>query len=98
MVDRHDKIKTAVANALAAEDGERTPLDLVGEIPLVEAVLDEIVAERVDAARAQGLSWHAIAERLGISRQAAHKRFVKGRKLRRPGIELQVRLEGRNRT
>lgn len=66
---------------------------------MVEAAVDAIVAQRVEAARDQGLSWHAIAERLGISRQAAHKRFGKTRKRKKKsGIELQIRLEGPKRS
>lgn len=92
-MDRRTELRDAIASSLEGLDDERTPLDLVGEIPLVESVIDEIVAERVAAARAQGLSWEAIAGRLGISRQAAHKRFVKGKR-KKPG-ERTTRLEFR---
>lgn len=90
-VDREAEIREAIAAALEAIDGDRTPLDLVGEIPLVEAAAERIVGRRVEAVRAQGLSWEAIAQRLGISRQAAHKRFGKPKKKR--GTRLEIRIE-----
>ena len=76
-MDRQAEIQDTIAAALNSLDGDRSPLDLVEEIPLIEAATNQIVAERVGRARAQGLSWEAIALRLGTTRQAAHKRFGK---------------------
>ncbi len=81
-MERRAEIHDALSSALNDIDGDRSPLELVGDIPHIEEALDAIVAERVDAARGQGLSWEAIAQKLGISRQAAHKRFVKGKRKR----------------
>lgn len=89
---REQEIRQAMTTALDDIAGGRSPLELVEEVPLIEAITAEIVDDRVAAARAQGLSWHAIAQTLGISRQAAHKRFGKRSKVgRRKGssrIEL----------
>lgn len=98
-MDRRAEILNTLTEALAAIDGQRTPLDLVGEIPDIEAATQQIIADRVADARTQGLSWEAIAGRLGISRQAAHKRFGKGkvdRKRRSARIELRLERSKRN--
>lgn len=98
-MNRRAEINDAIASSLSEIDGERTPLDLVGEIPLIESAIDEIIEERVEAARAQGLSWEAIAGRLGISRQAAHKRFVKSkRKKGKRDLRVELRIEKPKRT
>jgi len=96
---REDEIYTSIAAGLADIDGDRSALELVADIPLIESATESIVADRVAAARAQGLSWHAIAQRLGISRQAAHKRFgkAKGSKRSKRGVRLEVRLDRDNR-
>ncbi len=95
-MSRRAEIHAAIAVALDELDDGRNPLDLVAEIPLIEAATEDIIADRVEAARAQGLSWEAIAQRLGISRQAAHKRFVKAkgrRRTKKRGVHLELRLE-----
>lgn len=82
--------------ALAETEGERTPLELVGEVALIQAIAGEIADDRVATARAQGLSWHAIAQQLGITRQAAHKRFGKATKAprkRSAGTRIELRIE-----
>lgn len=99
-MDREAQVHQAIVDALASVDDDRTPLDLVEEIPLLEASMEAVIADRVEAARAQGLSWEAIALRLGISRQAAHKRFGKARRRKpktarqRVRVELRVEREG----
>lgn len=91
-MSRERDIRDALTNALDDLEDDRSALDLVAEIPVLEAAVDQIVADRIAAARAQGLSWEAIAQRLGISRQAAHKRF--GRRAKRSsGTRLELRLE-----
>ncbi|MGH1491223.1 MAG: hypothetical protein ACRBK7_17810 [Acidimicrobiales bacterium] len=103
-MDRETEIQAAIVAALAAIDGDRTPLELVGEIPAIEDATEALIADRIEAARAQGLSWEAIAQRLGISRQAAHKRFGKTdkpkkgqRKSRGVSIELNLQRTKRDR-
>lgn len=93
---RDQEIHEAIADALHAIDDDNSPLDLVGDIPHIEEAVDRIIDQRVEAARAQGLSWEAIAQRLGISRQAAHKRFVKGKSKkarRKQGTTFELRVE-----
>ncbi len=95
-MERDSEILAAIAAALDEVAGERSALDLVGEIPMVEAAVEQVIAERVAAARAEGLSWHAIAQQLGTSRQAAHKRFGKGaapRTRKGSGMRLELKLD-----
>jgi transcriptional regulator len=40
---------------------------------------DRLEIVQVDSARAQGWSWQQIADQLGVSRQAAHKKHGRGR-------------------
>ena len=65
------------------------PLELVDDIAIVEGFATDLATERVASARAAGASWEDVALRLGVSRQAAHKRFG----TRRRGVRLAVRIE-----
>ena len=65
-----DEIRTAVG---AAEGGE--PLQELRRIRAAAAELARAEAENVRRARVQGYSWVAIADALGVSRQAVHKKY-----------------------
>lgn len=65
-----DEIRTAVG---AAEGGE--PLAELRRLRALHAELARGEAENVRRARAQGYSWVAIADALGVSRQAVHKKY-----------------------
>lgn len=65
-----DEIRTAVG---AAEGGE--PLLELRRIRAAQAELARAEAENVRRARVQGYSWVAIADALGVSRQAVHKKY-----------------------
>jgi len=65
-----DEIRTAVG---AAEGGE--PLQELRRIRAAQAELARAEAENVRRARVQGYSWVAIADALGVSRQAVHKKY-----------------------
>ena len=43
--------------------------------PSLEDFVDDFAQARIADARAAGASWAEISERLGVTRQAAHKRF-----------------------
>jgi hypothetical protein len=62
-------------------DGE--PLDRVADAFVVSARLDEesdaLIGYFVDQARRSGASWSQIGAAMGVSKQAAQKRFVPGR-------------------
>jgi hypothetical protein len=53
----------------------REPIDLVGDISVVEDFVGDLAQARIADARAAGASWADISERLGVTRQAVHKRF-----------------------
>jgi hypothetical protein len=63
------------------------PLDLLDDITIVEGFAVELAVERVASARAAGATWDDVARRLGVGRQAAHKRFGTGRR----GVRLALR-------
>ncbi len=71
----------AVLRALSAG---RDPLDLVADVSIVEEFAADLAQARIADARASGASWAEISERLGVTRQAAHKRFG-GRRTRKRG-------------
>ena len=65
-----DDIRTAIG---AAQGGE--PLPELRRLQALHADLARAEAEQVRRARAQGYSWVAIAGALGVSKQAAHKKY-----------------------
>lgn len=75
--------------ALDAAGREREPLDALDDLETLDAFVADYSQARVDDARAAGASWAEIAERLGVSRQAAHKRFG-GKKPRKASLELRL--------
>ncbi|MGB8996025.1 MAG: Clp protease N-terminal domain-containing protein [Pseudonocardiaceae bacterium] len=58
------------------------PLDRLEEVCSTAAALDELadhlIGHFVDCARSAGASWTQIGERIGVSKQAARKRFLPG--------------------
>lgn len=68
-------------------DGE--PLDLLTDAVFLSGQLGELADDVVDhfvkKAREAGASWAEVGRSIGVSKQAAQKRFVKGRGWRRPG-------------
>lgn len=65
-----DEIRTAIGSA---EGGE--PLIELRRVRAAQAELARAEAENVRRARVQGYSWVAIADALGVSRQAVHKKY-----------------------
>lgn len=54
----------------------REPTQALRAVSDLRARLDAIEAERVDAALKAGCSWRVIAEALGVTRQAAHRKHA----------------------
>jgi hypothetical protein len=71
---------------------ESTPLDLVDDIPILEAFVDDYADARIADARSWGASWADIARRLGVSKQAVHKRFAAKRTGRRGRAVIELRF------
>jgi hypothetical protein len=53
-------------------------------VAALRALVEVLEALQVDNARAKGRTWQDIASRLGVSKQAVHKKYAGGR-LFRPG-------------
>ncbi len=74
---------------VVAEHPDGDPLDLVAGAVLVSDDLadlaDDLVGHFVDLARESGASWAEVGERIGVSKQAAQKRYVESSRPRRRG-------------
>jgi hypothetical protein len=69
---------------LAADTGSRDPQVGLAAVAALRRLVDVLEALQVDNARAAGWTWKAIAERLGVSKQAVHQKhgsriFARGR-------------------
>lgn len=73
------------ATKLAAAAGSRDPEIGLQAVAALRRLLERLEELNVDKARAQGWSWQEIANSLGVSRQAVHKKHAAGRLLRRKG-------------
>ena len=67
---------TDVTTAAAADD----PDTGLRAIRALRGLADRLEVLQVGNARARGWSWQQIADALGVSRQAVHKKFARGRK------------------
>jgi hypothetical protein len=67
---------TDVATAAAADD----PATGLRAIRALRELADRLESLQVANARSRGWSWQQIAEALGVTRQAAHKKHARSRK------------------
>ena len=86
---RAGELRVALDQVVAGMSAGVDPLELLDDITTVESFAVELATERVASARAAGATWDDVARRLGVSRQAAHKRFS----IRRRGVRLALRIE-----
>jgi hypothetical protein len=70
-----------LAEATASRDPD-VGLRAVASLRLLLESLEEL---QVESARAQGWSWAQIADALGVTRQAVHKKHAGGRRWMRKG-------------
>lgn len=70
------------ATELAAEAGSRDPVVGLRAVAALRRLLDTLEDLQVANARSKGWSWQDIAEVLGVSRQAVHKKHAGSRKRR----------------
>jgi DNA-directed RNA polymerase specialized sigma24 family protein len=65
------------APALAAAADSSDPRTGLRAVAALRTLLERLEALQVDNARARGWSWQEIAEVLGVSRQAVHKKHAR---------------------
>lgn len=70
------------ATELAAEAGSRDPVVGLRAVAALRRLLDTLEDLQVANARSMGWSWQDIAEVLGVSRQAVHKKHAGSRRRR----------------
>ena len=90
--ERERTLRDALHAALRDLTADVAPLDAVEDIPVLEGFVDDYAQARIADARAGGASWAAIAERLGVSRQAVHKRFTGAKASERRGPIFELRF------
>jgi DNA-directed RNA polymerase specialized sigma24 family protein len=71
------------ARKLAADVDSHDPAMGLRAVAALRTLLERLEALQVGNARTQGWSWQEIAEHLGVSKQAVHKKYARGWKLRR---------------
>ena len=71
------------ATELAAAAGSQDPRAGLGAVAALRRLLESLETLQVDNARARGWSWQEIADVLGVSKQAVHKKHAGSRLLRR---------------
>jgi DNA-directed RNA polymerase specialized sigma24 family protein len=68
---------------LAAESGSRDPLVGLRAVRALRVLAERLEELQVNNARALGWSWQEIATQLGVTRQAVHRKYSRGRILGR---------------
>ena len=70
---------------LAADAGSRDPVVGLRAVAALRRLLETLEDLQVGNARDQGWSWQEIANAMGVSRQAVHKKHADSRLRRRGG-------------
>jgi hypothetical protein len=73
------EVQPAEVASLAAATGSRDPAVGLAAVTALRNLMDVLEALQVVSARAEGWTWKAIAERLGVTKQAAHQKYGTGR-------------------
>jgi hypothetical protein len=73
------------ATQLAGETASKDPQVGLAAVASLRRLLESLEALQVENARAEGWSWQQIADALGVSKQAAHKKHGGKRRLLRRG-------------
>ena len=71
------------ATKLATESGSNDPSLGLRAVAALRELLERLEALQVGNARTQGWSWQKIADHLGVSKQAVHKKYARRRVLGR---------------
>jgi hypothetical protein len=73
------------ATKIAGDATSADPAVGLAAVAALRALLDTLERLQVDRAREQGWQWQRIADKLGVSKQAVHKKYGDGRRFaRRP--------------
>jgi hypothetical protein len=75
-------VHTDEVTTLAAATSSQDPDVGLAAVAALRALVEVLEALQVDNARNKGWTWAAIAERLGVSKQAVHKKYASGRLFR----------------
>jgi len=70
------------ATELADATASREPAVGLAAVAALRELLESLEALQVDNARERGWSWQQIAQALGVSKQAVHKKHGSGRRRR----------------
>jgi hypothetical protein len=62
--------------AVAAATGSKDPEVALAAVAALRGLVEVLEALNVEHARAKGWSWEAIATRLGVTKQAVHKKYA----------------------
>ncbi len=71
------------ATELVGATASRDPAVGLAAVAALRDLLESLEALQVENARERGWSWQQIAEALGVSKQAVHKKHGRGRRLLR---------------
>jgi hypothetical protein len=71
------------ATKLASQASDRDPKVGLRSVAALRRLLERLEALQVGNARAEGWSWQQIAEELGVSKQAVHRKYAARRFLGR---------------
>jgi DNA-binding NarL/FixJ family response regulator len=71
------------ATSLAHDTSSRDPEIGLRAVAALGRLLEQLEALQVENARARGWSWQQIAERLGVSKQAVHRKHQQRTLIRR---------------
>ena len=74
------------ATALASAADSADPRTGLRAVAALRRLLEQLEALQVDSARQHGWSWQEIAEILGVSRQAVHKKHARRSPAPRPAL------------
>jgi hypothetical protein len=69
------------ATQLARDAGDADPATGLAAVAALRRLLESLEQLQVERAREQGWQWHRIALALGVTKQAVHKKYSRGRRL-----------------
>ncbi|MFQ6329054.1 hypothetical protein ACLMAL_23355 [Nocardia sp. CWNU-33] len=69
--------------------GTQSPADALASVAALRRMADQVEDAAVEQAMREGWSWPQVAEALGVTRQAVHKKHAK--RLIAAGVELRRR-------